>query len=188
MLNRAPCHCNGLLQNSTHVAQILYQHVHVCRHSYIQASWDMCSIGGLHLNNVCAFCMHLRATVVQHLLGKCHSPLHSSCLIKVTLACKVPKETVRLPAEQAAQEQSTKHLPKLRILSWQPSSFFKSRGTANKECICLCGAHRGCCLKTWQPNVFWWGEKSHGELNRTEMACNEPMDRGDVGRENLDRM
>lgn len=116
MLKRAPCHCNRVLQNSTYVAQILYQHVDVCRHSYIQASWDMCSIGGVYLNNVCAFCMHLRATVVQHLLGKCHSPLHSSCLIKVTLVCKVPKETVRLPAEQAAQEQSTKQLPKLRIL------------------------------------------------------------------------
>lgn len=40
VFKRAPCQFNGLLQNS------IYHRVQVCRHSYIQASWDTCRMRG----------------------------------------------------------------------------------------------------------------------------------------------
>lgn len=58
---------------------------------------------------VTCVCVPVCATVVLHLLGTCHSPLHSSYFIKVTLLCNVPKEAAMLPPEQKTQQQSTKN-------------------------------------------------------------------------------
>lgn len=80
-------------------------------------------------------CVPICVTVVQHLLGTCHSPLHSSShSIKVTSLCNVPKEPGILPPERQTHSTPFFNLIKtykryeIQYFIIEPLSFQKSKG------------------------------------------------------------
>lgn len=122
----------------------------------------------VYLHNVCMFhafvcgCPSVSQTVVQHLLGTCHSPLHSSShSIKVTSLCSVPEEPGILPTEQTTQQQSTAELSlikrykryEIQCVITEPHSFQNQRERQLKKASVSTELSLALWLKPWQPSV-----------------------------------
>lgn len=114
----------------------------------------------------CAFvcvCPSVSHTVVQHLLGTCHSPLHSSShSIKVTSLWNVPKEPGILPPVQTTQRPSAAHLSLIRRHRYEIQhfitelhSFQDQRERQLKKAIVSTKLSLALWLKPWKPNVSW---------------------------------
>lgn len=121
---------------------ILY--VYALKHRYI---WIMYA---------CLICVPICVTVVQHLLGMCHSPLHSfSDSLKVTSVCNVPKS--RATSRQGREHGRTPHLSLIKIRDTvfllQPHSFQNQRERQLKEEFVSAELILALWLKTLQPNV-----------------------------------